>query len=62
VIFEQIKELNAITKGKNVACLDKTCQNNISDSSSKEDEDDVKSDNSDATLNTYKKTLRIHRS
>jgi len=31
VISKQIKELDAITKGKNIACLGKTCQNNISD-------------------------------
>jgi len=60
VISEQIKELDAIIKGKNVACLDNTCQDKISESSSsseEEDEDDTKSTTSDAIINTIQENF-----
>ena len=51
IISEQIKEPDTSLKDKTITCLDKTCQKQVLDTSSEEEEGDTKSSSSEDILN-----------
>ena len=59
IISYQIKQLDASLKGKFVSCLDQTCQDQVSDtSSSEEDEDDNTNFGDEEALNVIEEAFK----
>jgi len=58
IISEQIKDLEISPKGKAITCLDKTCQNQVYDTSSEEEEIDAQSSNSKDILNVIEEVFK----
>ena len=57
MISDQIKELDLSFKDKAVTCLGKTCQNQLSDTSSKEEDKDAEITSSEDIINTLQETF-----